>query len=253
MTRSRGWARGWTLARAAAAALAICAIAAQAAVSIRGAASGGRDVATTVVNFFSFFTILSNSAAVVVLLWAIVWLWRGDRTTTDAAALRAPRALAFALTAVTSYMVVTGIVYNLLLRSIALPQGSTVAWSNEVLHVVMPLFLVADLIVGPGIRALRWRAVPEILVFPLVWVVYTLVRGPLTTDPSGAPPYWYPYPFLDPHRPGGYLEVAAYVAAIAVCIAIVAAGAVWVGRRRSLAAARAVPRSAGPGQRRRDR
>jgi hypothetical protein len=30
---------------------------------------------------------------------------------------------------------------------------------------------------------------------------YTLIRGPLADD-------WYPYPFVDPTRDGGYLRVA---------------------------------------------
>ena len=36
----------------------------------------------------------------------------------------------------TTYMIVTGLVYNILLRGIELPQGSEpIPWSNETLHV----------------------------------------------------------------------------------------------------------------------
>ena len=41
-------------------------------------------------------------------------------------------------------MVVTGVVYNLLLRGIVLDQGTTVPWSNEVMHLVGPAFMLLD-------------------------------------------------------------------------------------------------------------
>lgn len=228
MTRATGWERGWEIARAAVAALIVVAVVAQAIRTIGGSVARGQDVATTVVNFFSFFTILSNVASAVVLLWAAVWFFaRGARS-----GAREPRGLATVLACATTYMVVTGIVYNTLLRFVELPQGVTVWWSNEILHVVGPVFLLADLFLGPRRRALPWRAIAEVVVFPVVWVVYTLVRGPLTTNPVTGASYWYPYPFLDPHLQGGYGGVALYVVGIAVAIALVAWLVVAVGRRR---------------------
>jgi apolipoprotein N-acyltransferase len=136
-----------------------------------------------------------------------------------------------------TYMIVTGVVYNTLLRGVALPQGTTVVWSNEVLHVVAPLFLLVDLIVGTWPPRLSWRAVLGILVFPVVWIVYTLVRGPLVTNPVTGAAWWYPYPFLDPHVVGGYAGMVPYILGIAVGLALFAAGVVWVGRRRTTGSA----------------
>ena len=230
MLRTPAWANTWTVLRAIAAALITAAIVAQADVTIGGAISGGRDVGTTIANFFSFFTILSNVLSVIVLAWAIVWFWSRGRVKISPE----PRALGIALASVTTYMVITGIVYNTLLRGIPLPQGSTVPWSNEVLHVVAPLFLLADLFLGPRRRCLGWGAIGAVLGFPLAWVIYTMVRGPLVTNPGTGAPYWYPYPFLDPHSAttGGYLGVVAYIVGIAVGIAVVAAIVVAVGRSR---------------------
>ncbi|WP_243075988.1 Pr6Pr family membrane protein [Microbacterium sp. SS28] len=229
MTRTPAWASIWTAARAVAALLILAAIVAQAQTTIGGAIDGGRDVVTTTVNFFSFFTILSNVISVVVLAWAAVWFWSKGRSTESPE----PRALATVLACATTYMIVTGIVYNLLLRGITLPQGTTVPWSNEVLHVVGPLFLLADLFLGPGRRALPWRAIAEVLVFPIAWVIYTLVRGPLTTSPVTGDGSWYPYPFLNPANfDDGYAGVAVYVVGIAVAIGLAATLVVWVGRRR---------------------
>lgn len=234
--------RTWTVLRAVMAALIVAAIVGQLAASIGSALAYGRDVGIVITNFFSFFTILSNAASAIVLAGAVVWfVTRGRHAAGEHD--REPHVLAVALVSVTTYMVITGIVYNLLLRGVELPQGSEpVPWSNEVLHVVAPLFLFADAFVAVRRRPLAWRETVWVLLFPVVWVVYTLVRGPLVTDPTIGPGYWYPYPFLDPNNPDlvppGYAGVAVYVVGIAAAIIVVAYGVVWVGRRRSSAASR---------------
>ena len=227
----------WTVLRLAMAAAIVAAISAQLAKSIGTAIELGRDVTTTIANFFSFFTILSNAAAAVVLVWAAVWyVTRGRR-----AHAPEPTGLAVALAAVSTYMIITGIVYNALLRNIELPQGSApIPWSNEVLHLIAPLFLLADVFVGPLRRALPWRSLWAIVAFPILWVAYTMVRGPLITNPVTEDPFWYPYPFLNPHNPGGWGSVVVYVIAIAVAIVAVGALVVWWGRRRGAATEGAV-------------
>lgn len=221
----------WIVARAAMGGLILAAIIAQAMVTFGGALEAGRDMPTTIVNFFSFFTILSNVGAVIVLLWAAVWLFK---VRANAASVE-PRSLAITLAAVATYMILTGIVYNVLLRGIPLPQGTTVGWSNEILHVVGPIFLLLEVIFAPHRRRLNWRAIFAVLVFPIVWVGYTLIRGPLTVNPTNGNAWWYPYPFLDPHTEmsGGYGGVFAYVVGIAVAIMLVAALVFWTSRIRA--------------------
>jgi hypothetical protein len=227
MLRSPLWSLIWSLLRLVMAGAIVAAIVAQLIQSVSGAIAAGRDVLTIVTNFFSFFTILSNTAAAATLATAAIWYFtQGRRARVE------PRWLAFLLAAVTTYMIVTGIVYNTLLRGIALEPGSIVAWSNEVLHLIGPLFLLADLLLGPFRRALPWRTVVGIVVFPLVWVGYTLLRASFITNPGTGDPYWYPYPFLNPNGPGGWGSVIVYVLAIAAAIIAVALVVVWVGRRR---------------------
>lgn len=227
MIRSRSWATGWTALRLAMAALIVAAIIAQFISTVGGAAQDGRDVATTVANFFSYFTILSNSASAIVLIVAAVWfLRRGRRVGPE------PAAVAATLAWVTTYMVITGVVYNLLLRAISVGPD-TVGWSNEVMHVWAPLFLLIDLFVGPCRRRLPWRAAVGAAAFPLAWIAYTLVRAPLVTDPTNGRAYWYPYPFLNPND-GGWGSVVAYIIGIAIGIVVVAVGAVAVSRARGI-------------------
>ncbi|MCJ1709055.1 Pr6Pr family membrane protein [Microbacterium sp. VKM Ac-2923] len=227
MQRSNGWATGWSIARIAAAAMIAVAVIAQFASSVAGALEAGRDVTTVVANFFSFFTILSNvSAAVVLLIVGLRFFVRGRRLSPE------PVVLATALAWVTTYMLVTGVVYNLLLRGIPL-QPETVPWSNEILHVWGPLFLLLDLFLAPGRRRLGWRAALTAAIFPVAWIVYTLLRAPLITNPNTGAPYWYPYPFLDPNT-GGWGSVVVYVIVIAAVIVAFAVGAVAVGRWRGI-------------------
>lgn len=230
MTRSSMWSRVWSVLRVVMAAVIAAAVVRQLAASIETTLELGRDLPTVLANFFSFFTILSNVIAAFVLAWAGIAGLRARDTLRPE-----PRGLATALACASTYMIITGIVYNALLRSIELPQGSEpVWWSNEVLHLVGPLFLLLDLLLGPRRRALPWRAVGAVVVFPLVWSAYTLLRGPLVVNPATGAPYWYPYPFLNPYGPGGWPSVAVYVVVIALAFVVVGTAAVGVGRRRAL-------------------
>ncbi|WP_295780664.1 Pr6Pr family membrane protein [uncultured Microbacterium sp.] len=231
MTRTTGWALGWNVARAVAAVAIAAAVVAQFISSASGAAAAGRDIATTVANFFSFFTILSNVSAAVVLLLLAVRHLRRRRSTRDGAEIDPP-ALATALAYVSTYMIVTGVVYNLLLRGLPL-QPETVGWSNEILHVWGPLFLLLDVLLGAGRRRLPWTAALGAAVFPIAWIVYTLLRAPLITNPTTGAPYWYPYPFLDPNT-GGWSSVVVYIVVIAVAIVALAFGIVAIGRARGI-------------------
>ena len=69
MGRSPASASTWAVVRLVAAALILAAVLAQAWGTIGGAVEADRDLGTTIVNFFSFFTILSNIASVLVLTW----------------------------------------------------------------------------------------------------------------------------------------------------------------------------------------
>jgi hypothetical protein len=85
-----------------------------------------------------------------------------------------------------------------------------------------PLYVVLDWVLAPGRHPVPWARLWTIVLFPLAWVVYTLVRGPIVG--------WYPYPFLDPAQEAGYGGVAVYVIAIAAFILLVGAGIVALSR-----------------------
>ena len=222
----------WPYVRLLAAALALAAILRQLSLAISNARAAGTawgsDVPTVVANFFSYFTILSNVSCVVALVLGGVWLLRKRRGTAVE-----PVWLTTLFACASTYIVVTGIVYPMLLRSISI-AGISDAWTNETLHVVIPLVLLVDAVLAPRRRPLPWRTIGVVVVFPILWALYTMIRANLVTGPATGDPWWYPYPFLDPHLvAGGYLGVAGYTVGIAVVITAEAAGVVWIGRRRS--------------------
>ena len=169
------------------------------------------------VNFFSYFTILSNALAAITLLVGAVYSFTARRD---------PAWYNLTLAMVVTYMATTGVVYNLLLRNLVLDQGRTLAWSNEVLHLIAPIYLVIVWILTPGKSPLKWSALGAIVAFPLVWTLYTMVRGPIVS--------WYPYPFLNPAQPGGYGAVIVYMVAIAGFIGLMGCVVIGLSRTRIL-------------------
>lgn len=188
--------------------------------------SGEGEVGFVVQNFFSFFTVESNVLAVLALFVGIFVL---------VSRRNEPQAWTVFRAAATTYMATTGIVYNLLLRGIELPQGATVGWSNEILHVIGPVVMVLDWLIAPGRRPLKAKALWGIVAFPILWAGYTLARGVMVIDPRTGDP-WYPYPFLNPLTSvNGYFSVSFYVVLIGVLIGVVGSGVLWLsrGRRKS--------------------
>ena len=169
-----------------------------------------------VVNFFSYFTNLSNLVAAGVLLRFGALGLSGRAPSPVDEQLRGMAVV---------YMTVVGVVFALLLRHVDL--GALRPWINVLLHYVMPVAVVADWLLRPGDAGSRGRLL--VLAFPLVYVIYTLARGALVG--------WYPYPFLDPRR-DGWASVGVHVVAIVVLFVLTQ----WA----ATAVARVLGRPAGP-------
>ncbi|WP_350347818.1 Pr6Pr family membrane protein [Agromyces sp. G08B096] len=171
------------------------------------------DRAAFVVNFFSFFTILSNALAALTLL---VGAWFSFTRAVE------PDWFTIVRVCAATYMATTLVVYNLLLREISLDQATTVPWSNEILHVWGPILVVLDWLLAPGRNRVPWNRFWLIAAFPVAWAGYSLIRGALIG--------WYPYPFLNPAQEAGYGGVAVYVIAIAAFILLVGSAFVALSR-----------------------
>ncbi|WP_062351541.1 Pr6Pr family membrane protein [Pseudoxanthomonas mexicana] len=148
---------------------------------------GGQDVNTAtaaapvplpvkLLRFFSYFTVQSN---LLVLAAAISLVMRPDRDGALWRVLRLDALLGIA---------VTGVVFATLLSGLVQPSGIGI-WINAGFHQFSPVWALAGwLLLGPrpriDARTIRWA-----FVWPVAWLVYTMVHGALTG--------WYPYPFLN--------------------------------------------------------
>ena len=163
-------------------------------------------------SFLSYFTVLSNTLAAMVL---------------TAAASRHPGRLArwfrlpWVAGGVTVSIVLVGITYSLLLRNLWDPQGAQ--WlANEILHDVMPpLFLVYWLAcVRKG--QLGWRHLPLWAVYPVLYFGWVLIRG--------ASLKVYPYPFVNVVELG-YGQVVINALGILFGFLLLGGALLWLDRR----------------------
>ena len=131
-------------------------------------------VTETIIRFFSFFTILTN--ILVAVYFTIKALGRDQL---DKAGL---------LTAITVYITIVGLVYQVLLRHIWQPTGLQMV-VDELLHSVNPLLVISYWYLFEKKFFVHYKEVFKWMIYPVVYLVYILTRGSF----SG----FYPYPFIN--------------------------------------------------------
>jgi hypothetical protein len=161
-------------------------------------------------DYFSYFTVLSNLFAATILL-------HGALRPAEARS----RTVELLRGAAVVYILTTGIVYLFLLSG----HAPAYPWVNAILHYLMPVAVTVDWLLDPPRVSLEpARTVVLGMVFPVLYIIYTLARGAIVD--------WYPYLFVNPHRSGGYLLVAGDCLAVGIGIAALIAMTTWVGNRR---------------------
>ena len=156
-----------------------------------------------VVNFFSYFTILSNLFAGIVLVFGAFQLIAHRQPSASTDLIRGM---------VVVNMAVVGILFSVLLRDVEL--GYLSPWINTVHHYIMPIAVVLEWLIQPPRTKLGKRQLLLCQVFPLLYLIYVLTRGAIVG--------WYPYPFFNPANVGGYGGVTAYI--IGIMVVFVVAG-----------------------------
>ncbi|WP_460544578.1 Pr6Pr family membrane protein [Echinicola sediminis] len=131
------------------------------------------------VRFFSFFTILTN---LMVAIYFSRQLFpdkhKGKRMFWN----RSGR-----LTALTVYITVVGIVYQVALRHEWNPKGLQ-KWVDEILHSAIPILVIIYWCLYENFPRTTFKAIPFWLMYPLCYLILVLLRAEF----SG----FYPYPFL---------------------------------------------------------
>lgn len=164
--------------------------------------------APNIINYFSYFTILSNYFGACLFLYLTV---KG----TKSSLMDSLRGAAFV------YIVVSGIAYTILLER--LPDSHPIPWVNFVLHKIMPFAVVIGWAVFPPLKRLRFSNSLKWLLFPLIYLAYTFLQGLITG--------WYPYHFLNPNKIGVLVLVYSFV--ITFSGWLLALGAIFIGNKLS--------------------
>ena len=164
----------------------------------------------SIYRFFAYFTIESN------LLVAVASTVLAREPSLDRQGWRVVRLAG--LVGIT----VTGLVHFFLLRPLLDLDGAD--WfADKLLHMVVPVLAVAAWAwVGPRPRC-TWREGAYALVWPLAWLVWTLVVGQVDG--------WVPYPFLDAGEEG-WGSVA--VVSVAITVLFVGLFALFIRLDRKL-------------------
>ena len=166
-------------AMAAIAAIAWFALALQFYLEVMRSLGGGGSMGWIVANYFSFFTILTNLAVALFLTISVLTPEsRWGRFCLNAV----PQ------TGIAVYIAVVGATYSLMLRHLWNPHGAQ-KLANVLLHDAVPVLYVAYWLIFVPKAGLRWKHAFWWLYYPVVYMVYTLLRGVVTG--------WYPYPFID--------------------------------------------------------
>lgn len=136
---------------------------------------------TTLLRFFSYFTVQSN---LLVLAAAITLVIDPRRDGAVWRVLRLDALLGIAVTGVVSATLLAGLIH---------PVGIGV-WINIGFHQFSPAWTLAGwLLLGPRPR-IDLRTVGWAFAWPVAWLAYTMAHGALTG--------WYPYPFLNADKLG---------------------------------------------------
>lgn len=133
----------------------------------------------TIIRFFSFFTILTN--LMVVIYFSKLLLQKKYKPTFS---LKRNNEL----TALTVYILIVCIVYQVVLRPLWQPEGLQKV-VDELLHTLIPAVVLVFWCLYQDFGRLKWASIFPWLLYPLAYLGYILLRGKI----SG----FYPYPFVD--------------------------------------------------------
>lgn len=138
------------------------------------------NIPETIIRFFSFFTILTN------ILVALFFTFKLLKPTS----LFHQKAT---VTAITTFIIIVGLVYQMVLRGIWEPTGMQ-RLVDELLHTVIPLVVAIYWFIYTGKEKSNMPQVASWLLYPIIYTIFIMVRGRFSN--------YYPYPFLNIQKIG---------------------------------------------------
>lgn len=139
----------------------------------------------TVVRFFSFFTILTNTL-VAIYFTVVGFIKNQEFKSINNAGI---------LTAITIYIFMVGLIYQIALRHVWEPQGLQLV-IDELLHSIIPILVIIFWCLYEKTTLVMYSQQLKWAIYPLTYIIYILILGNF----SG----FYPYPFVDVTNLGMY-------------------------------------------------
>ena len=183
-------------------------------IMLENAPANNIPLATTIINYFSFFTILTN--ILVALTCTVPLLLPSSNAGKFFSRYSTQSGVAL-------FILIVGAIYSIALRHIWSPQG----WqkvADMLLHDVVPVLFILFWFIFVPKGVLQWKDAFPWLIYPFVYLIYSLIRGAFTDR--------YPYYFIDA-KTLGYSKAFLNIAGISV--AFLAAALLLIGINRLLA------------------
>ena len=171
-------------------------------------------VVETTIRFFSFFTILTNTI-VAIYFTLIAFKKKNGFVVAESKTGK--------LTAITVYITLVGLIYQIVLRQLWQPTGLQRV-VDELLHTIIPILVIIFWYLYGDKAAPKYIHIPKWLIYPLTYLVYILIRGNF----SG----FYPYPFVNVNQLG-LQKVLLNSAVLIVLFAVLSFIFIKVGRATS--------------------
>lgn len=159
----------------------------------------------TLLRFLGYFTILTNTLVAIYFAVRVFGLKRRMWV------LFHRRATPMALTA---FILVVGLVYQVALRKIWNPTGLQMI-VDELLHTIIPVFMYVYWLMFQARNLVMWQDLRAWLMYPILYLVWVFFRGFY----SG----FYPYPFLNRDQLGTGTLVLNISMVLALMLLIMAA------------------------------
>lgn len=166
------------------------------------------DIPETIIRFFSFFTILTNT---------LVALYFTNKITKNLSIFNKKGAL----TAITSFILIVGLVYQIILRATWNPTGLQLI-VDELLHTLIPFYMLIYWLLYAEPSNFKLKPILPWLAYPIIYIVCIILRGEF----SG----FYPYPFLNVSKIG-FQQSIINISIILIVSLILMSFLIFVGKK----------------------
>lgn len=172
------------------------------------------DAIEMTIRFFSFFTILTN---------LLVVLYFTSRISIFQKTHFSKLSNKEALTAITAFIMVIGIIYQFILRSTWKPTGFQMI-INELLHSVIPVFVLLYWLKFANKNDLQFKNIKIWLWYPISYLIFIIIRGHFSN--------FYPYPFVDVSAIG-YPQVLINSVIISIFFFFIMGSLIFIAKKTS--------------------